>query len=186
MQQLADQANLVVFIVSGIALLVIALLFLSSYASLRELRRQMHAPIRKSVDVRRAAYRPATVLQVLDGETVAVSDSGRRVTLRLDSISCQHAGEDPDLSVRGGLIGLIGSRDIVYETHSTNGQGHVLATLFVVQQGSWINVNARLVKLGYARVKRVAWLHLSRERRDELDRMEHWAKSYGLGLWAAE
>jgi endonuclease YncB( thermonuclease family) len=47
-------------------------------------------------------------------------------------------------------------------------------------------VNARMVTLGHAWVMRNFNHHLSKERKDELYKLERWARSKKVGLWEFE
>ena len=57
--------------------------------------------------------------------------------------------------------------------------------MFGQKRGEWLNVNERMVVLGYAWMMRKFYIHLSRKRQITLNRMETWAKSKKVGLWKA-
>ena len=84
-----------------------------------------------------------------------------------------------------GLIKLIGGRRIRFQTHARDRYGRTVATLYVRRKdnGEWQNVNARMVTLGHAWVYGQHYADLPPERRNELNRLERWARSKRVGLW---
>jgi len=59
-----------------------------------------------------------------------------------------------------------------------------LATIYVQNRNSgWVNVNERMVTLGHVWVMRSFYDHLPKERQDQLNRLERWARSKKVGLW---
>ena len=86
-----------------------------------------------------------------------------------------------------GLIKLIGGRSIRFEDHGQDSHGRTLATIYVQDEnGIWTNVNTRMVTLGHAWVMRRFYKHLPQERRNELNRLERWAKTKKVGLWKSQ
>ncbi|MBX2986992.1 MAG: thermonuclease family protein [Bdellovibrionaceae bacterium] len=126
------------------------------------------------------------VREVLDGDTVIVSDSGYDIRIRLSSIDCPEDGQPWGDIAKAGLIKLIGGRRVRIETHGTDVYERTVATIFVQQDSKWINVNERMVMLGHAWVMRQYYGHLSKQRRIQLDRLERWAKTKRVGLWKTE
>jgi endonuclease YncB( thermonuclease family) len=125
------------------------------------------------------------VEQIIDGDTVIVSNTWNEINIRLDSIDCpeddQHWGD----TAKYGLIKLIGGREVRLEEHGLDYHGRTLATIYV-QHGAgleWMNVNERLVTLGHAWVMRRFYGHLPKDRQDKLNRLERWARSKKVGLW---
>ena len=130
-------------------------------------------------------FRAAKVRQIIDGDTVIVTVSGQAIHLRLSSIDApEHDQEWGDIA-KYGLIKLIGGRWIYFEHQGVDDYGRTLATVFVKRRGStqWINVNARMVTLGHAWVQRIHGRYLSGHQRDELYRLERWARRKKVGLW---
>ncbi len=125
------------------------------------------------------------VRHVIDGDTVIVRRGWGEVRIRLDGIDCPEDGQPwGDIATRG-LIKQIGGREVRVEEHGTDRYDRVLATLYVRDRdsGEWRNVNERMVMLGHAWVLR-GWLdHLPRSRREQLLRLEGWARRKGVGLW---
>ena len=130
----------------------------------------------------------AKVRRVIDGDTVIVWTPQRQLKVRLDAIDCPENGQHWGDIAKYGLIKMIGGRHVQLEHHGYDCYGRVLATIYVKKNGSeeWMNVNARMVTLGHAWVMRKYCDHLPRERRDELIRLERWARSRKVGLWKAE
>jgi endonuclease YncB( thermonuclease family) len=185
MQHLAGQYDLAI-LVSIAAAITILTLFLAAVRANRFSRRAPgQGPSRHGDGHPGGTYWPARVLEVIDGETLRVRDSGRMLTLRLGSITCPSQARYFSDIARGGLAELIDGRDIVYEAHSRDELGRIESTIFVLREGKWTNVNALMVRLGQAWVKRDADPRLSSARQDELARMERWAKSNRAGIWGA-
>lgn len=131
------------------------------------------------------ALQTAKVDHVIDGDTVIVSSSYQKFRIRLDSIDCPEDGQHWGDIAKYGLIKLVGGRDIRFEEHGQDKHGRTFATIYV-QDGfsdKWINVNARMVTLGHAWVMRRFYKHLTKERQNELNRLERWAKTKKVGLW---
>jgi endonuclease YncB( thermonuclease family) len=125
------------------------------------------------------------VEQIIDGDTVIVSNTWNEVKIRLDSIDCpeddQHWGD----TATYGLIKLIGGREVRIEEHGQDHYGRTLATIYVRQgaRAEWMNVNERMVTLGHAWVMRRFYGHLPNDRKSQLNRLERWARSKRVGLW---
>lgn len=128
-------------------------------------------------------YLRAKVECVIDGDTVIVSRSFRKIKIRLDSIDCPENGQHWGDIAKFGLIKLIGGRRVYLQEHGEDRYGRTVASIFVQQGSKWINVNERMVTLGHAWVMRRYYDHLSKERQDTLNRLERWAKTRKVGLW---
>ncbi len=133
-------------------------------------------------------YQTAKVEHVIDGDTVIVSQSLEELRIRLDAIDCPENGQHWGDIAKYGLIKLIGGREIQFEEHCVDQYGRTVATIYVHQgkDTGWINVNARMVTLGHAWVMRNFNRHLPKERQDELNKLERWARSKKVGLWDSE
>lgn len=129
----------------------------------------------------------AKVLNILDGDTVIVRRSWRRVKIRLDSIDCPEDGQDWGDIATYGLIKLIGGRVVNFEVHGLDSYGRTLATIYVrTESREWQNVNERMVTLGHAWVMRAFYDHLPPDRQAKLERLETWAQLKHIGLWSSE
>jgi micrococcal nuclease len=130
----------------------------------------------------------ARVMHVLDGDTLLVAIGPMEASVRLDSIDCPEAGQPWGNNARYGLTKLVGGRSITLEVHGRDPHGRTLATIYVRQaNGSeWLNVNERMVMLGHAWVMRMYYDHLPKERQNQLNRLEAWAKTKKVGLWKTE
>jgi micrococcal nuclease len=130
----------------------------------------------------------ATVISVIDGDTVIVSKGWQQITIRLDSIDCPEDGQHWGDIAAYGLIKLIGGQNIHLEEHGLDPHGRTLATIYVWHVGKeeWVNVNERMVTLGHAWVMRQFYDHLPRDRQNKLERLENWSRSKKAGLWRTE
>ncbi len=131
-------------------------------------------------------YKTAKVQNVLDGDTVIVTTGGQEITIRLAAIDCPENGQHWGDTAKYGLIKLIGGGRIIrFEEHDIDKYGRVVATVYVQPHGTreWMNVNARMVTLGHAWVYRLFYDRIPKQKRNELDRLEKWAKFNRVGLW---
>jgi micrococcal nuclease len=130
-------------------------------------------------------FQEAIVDRVIDGDTVIISKSYRKIRIRLDSIDCPEHGQHWGDTARFGLIKLIGGREVRLEEHGLDRYQRTLATIYVRHgsESKWINVNERMVTLGHAWVLRRFYKHLSKDRQVQLNRLEKWARSKKVGLW---
>lgn len=133
-------------------------------------------------------YSAAKVVRVIDGDTVEIILSRRRIRVRLDSIDCPENGQHWGDTAKFGLIKLIGGQTVSLEIHGLDIHGRTLATIYVSQNrgAKIVNVNERMVALGHAWVMRKYYNHLPQQRRDSLNRIEAWAKSKKVGLWKSQ
>ena len=127
----------------------------------------------------------AKVEEVINGDTLIVSSRCFRKKIRLDAIVCPEEGQEWSDNATRGLINLIEGRQIAYEAHDIDRYGRTVATLYVRDESGngWTDVNSHMVLLGHAWVMRGNTHHLSEGKRDELNRMERWARHRRLGLW---
>lgn len=133
-------------------------------------------------------FKKAKVHRVLDGDTVIVTTIWKKLTIRLDAIDCPEDDQPWGDTAKYGLIKMIGGRAIRLEIHDKDKYGRTVATIYVKSNDKpeWVNVNARMTMLGHAWVYRQFYVHLSKDRRDELNKLERWAKTKRVGLWRSE
>lgn len=138
-----------------------------------------------SADVPSDEFPQFKVQYVIDGDTVEVSHSWGSFRVRLKAIDCPEDGQPWGDTAKAGLIKLIGGRRVRLERHGIDIHGRTLATIYVLQRDSreWINVNERMVTLGHAWVARKYYAQLPDARKQQLDRLEAWARSRRVGLW---
>jgi endonuclease YncB( thermonuclease family) len=134
---------------------------------------------------RKQHYQTATVQHVIDGDTVIVATFWQEIRIRLASIDCPEGDQDWGDIAKYGLIKLIGGRKIFFEEHCQDQYGRTVATIYVQSddEAELMNVNARMVTLGHAWVRRDFDGNLSKERQDELYRLQRWARTKKVGLW---
>lgn len=128
----------------------------------------------------------ATVDYVQDGDSVIVSIGTKKTTVRLDSIDCPESDQPWGSTAHAGLIKLIGGRLVRLEEHGFDDHGRTLATLYFlrIDRAEWVNVNERMLLLGHAWVMNKYFDHLPKCRQDKLFRLQKWARSRKVGLWA--
>lgn len=122
---------------------------------------------------------------VVDGDTVKVSTSWQKITIRLDSIDCPEDGQEWGDKATWGLIKMIGGKHVHVEKHAIDHYGRTVATLYVYsdEDSKWLNVNENMVARGHAWVMRRYYKHLPKHRQTKLNDLERWAKSKPVGLW---
>jgi endonuclease YncB( thermonuclease family) len=125
------------------------------------------------------------VEHVIDGDTVMVASTWKTTKIRLDSIDCPEDGQPWGNIATAGLIKMIGGRWVRIEEHGEDHYGRLLATIYVedLNESEWINVNEKMVAKGHAWVMRKYYDHLPRRRKDNLNRLERWARTRKVGLW---
>ena len=135
-------------------------------------------------------FQKVKVEHIIDGDTVIVSTAWDKIKIRLDSIDCPEGDQHWGDIATFGLIKLIGGREVHIEDHGLDLDPYerTLATIYVKHgYGSeWINVNERMVTLGHAWVMRRFYKHLPKDRQDQLNRLERWARSKKVGLWKTQ
>jgi micrococcal nuclease len=176
---MVDQGTLTSLFVIGAAIAVAVMI--KQIVSVRNAQREHRA----SNAGQNGAYRPARVVHVIDGDTVIVSTFWRKLRIRLDSVDCPEQDQHWGDIARYGLIKLIEGHKILFEEHGQDRYGRTIATIYVQQntRTSWINVNAKMIALGHAWVMRNLNRHLSKNRQDELNNLENWARTKKVGLW---
>lgn len=130
-------------------------------------------------------YKKVRVHRILDGDTVIVKTKWRKLIIRLDAIDCPEGDQYWGDNAKYGLIKLIGGRNILLEIHDKDRYKRIVATVYVDQQdeNGLLNVNNKMVMLGHAWVYRQYYNHLPSYRRQELDRIEKWARKNNIGMW---
>lgn len=130
----------------------------------------------------------ARVKWVIDGDTVVVTQGWKETVIRLDSIDCPEDNQRWGDIAKYGLIKLISQKNIRLEIHGADHHGRTLATIHLWNEYKyeWLNINERMVTLGHAWVMRRYYDHLPRERQEKLNRLERWAQSKKVGLWAED
>ena len=125
------------------------------------------------------------VERVIDGDTVIVSSFRQKLTVRLSSIDCPEDGQEWGNIATAGLIKMIGGQHVHVEIHDSDHYERTIATLYVfgARDSKWTNVNERMVTLGHAWVMRKYYDHLPKQRQNQLNKLERWAKSKRVGLW---
>jgi len=97
---------------------------------------------------------PSVIVQnIIDGDTVDIICNEERERISLDAIVCTKDGQEWGHIATMGLIQLIGgSKKVKLKRHGTDIYGRTIGTLFVYvpEKKSWLNVNERMVILGYA------------------------------------
>ena len=68
---------------------------------------------------------------VIDGDTVIVLKSWRKMHIRLDAIDCPEDGQPWGDTAKFGLIKLIGGREVLLEEHGVDRHNRTLATIYV-------------------------------------------------------
>lgn len=146
--------------------------------------REIVPPVGRDDSLAEPSVQTVRVVNVIDGDTAIVANGWRKFRVRLDGIDCPEDGQPWGGTARAGLIKLIGGRRVRLESHGVDDYGRVIGTLYAWHRGKgWVNVNARMVTLGHAWVLRRYVSHLTIARREELFRVERWARSKRVGLW---
>lgn len=181
----------------GILLFVvflIALVIAFSFKSDEDIKSESEEHIDKEVTYKKESIsgRKNHVIKkvhyVIDGDTIIVGDAWNKFKVRLYAIDCPEDGQPWGDTAKFGLIRLIGGRKIRIESHGYDKYERMLATVYVKNNSDneWINVNAKMVVCGHAWVMRRFYKHLPKDRQNDLNSKESWAKSKKVGLWKTE
>jgi len=130
------------------------------------------------------ASEPVRVVRVLDGDTVDVLTQGQKtLRIRLANIDAPERGQPYGNVARQALATLIHGRTVTLDRTSVDHYGRTIGLIHVADPGCKaapcpaINVNARLVKQGYA------WVYTQYNKDAELPALEQAARAGRLGLW---
>lgn len=123
------------------------------------------------------------VIEVFDGDTIRIKDilssRGGEVTVDLQEIdapeldSKQPFAEESKRALSQKLLGKI----VEVESSWSEPRGHMIATVYLRKRGQKENVNAWMLKEGWAWQKRYFWT-------DEFAAIEESARKQHVGLWA--
>jgi len=123
-------------------------------------------------------YLPATLLKVVDGDTIKVRLEGGPITVRLHGIDAPEANQALGQAATKALRARVEGESLEIEPIGQNdGFGRMVAKVFI--RGD--DINARMVESGYAWAYR---RYLRREPGDKLYcHLEAEARAAGRGLW---
>lgn len=99
----------------------------------------------------------SNVIEVYDGDTIRLANGMEVRYLNLDTPETHHPEKPVEyFGVKASKFNqqLVGDKKVKleYDVQKKDQYGRVLAYVYVKQDGEWINVNAELLKEGYARV----------------------------------
>lgn len=105
-----------------------------------------------------AATMHATVVQVIEGDTLVVQSAGkdkpgRPVTVRLAGIDAPEICQDGGIEARDALAAIVRGQALVLRTSGRDASGATLATVRIGE----VTVNERMVAEGQAWALRVKW-----------------------------
>ncbi|AEJ18730.1 thermonuclease family protein [Gracilinema caldarium] len=161
------------------------------YSGGRELYRLNNPPLRSSRDAQLSRMIPATVLEVVDGDTIKVRIPAPRPIQLKAQETIRFLGIDaPETKTSPRPAGYYGEEAKVYVTRLLSGKpvllafdwdlrdkyGRLLAYIYI-QDGTCVNLH--LVEQGYA----FAYVHFPFQFMDEFTRAQAAAKQKRRGLW---
>jgi endonuclease YncB( thermonuclease family) len=123
---------------------------------------------------------------IKDGDTFDGRYGRVNLTIRLMGIDCPEDGQPWGDIATFGLVKMIGGTDIKLKHYGMDVYGRTLATVYIWDKNKkvWINVCERMVMLGHAWVAQHFPSTLPKRQQANLKRVEQWAKSKKIGLWA--
>lgn len=125
----------------------------------------------------------AKVLFVVDGDTFDVDMGGYLERIRLRVIDAPEKGQPHYAHSRHWLRYFVG-RSVYLKSKGRDGYERLLATVYVKIGTRMVNVNALMVKHGFAWVS-LTYLHeLDAETKRKLIALQQEARLKGYGLWA--
>lgn len=119
---------------------------------------------------------PATVIRVIDGDTVVVITAQKKKTrIRLIDIDAPELGQPFAMKSRQHLSSLIANKKVIIQESGKDTYNRKLATIFYCED----NINELMVKEGYA----WAYRYNNIASNPEMVKFEMQAKQMKLGLW---
>jgi endonuclease YncB( thermonuclease family) len=117
----------------------------------------------------------ASVVAVIDGDSIRVMHGGRAEDIRLNGIDCPEEGQDYFVRAKQAMSELVFGKDVTLQTYSKDKDGRTIADVFL-PDGT--DVNHQLVKDGWC------WWYPKYAPHDaELERLESEARDAKKGLW---
>lgn len=114
------------------------------------------------------------VVKIADGDTLTMLIDGRQERIRLSDIDTPERKQPYGTRAKQALANLTFGKTISVETTKRDRYGRVIGRVTV----DGVDVNAELVRLGYA------WVYRKYSNDAELLRLEQTARNERLGLWA--
>ena len=121
-----------------------------------------------------AATLEGRVVKIADGDTLTMLVDGRQERIRLSDIDTPERKQPFGMRAKQALAEMTFGKTISVFTTTRDRYGRVIGHITV----EGIDVNAELVRLGYA------WVYRRYSNDAELLRLEATARTKGLGLWA--
>ena len=119
---------------------------------------------------------PATVIRVIDGDTVVViTEQKKKIRIRLIDIDAPELGQPFAKKSRQHLSSLIANKQVIIQESGKDTFNRKLATIFYCED----NINELMVKKGYA----WAYRYNKIASNPEMVKFERQAKQKKLGLW---
>ena len=119
---------------------------------------------------------PATILRIIDGDTLIATLNNTPTRVRLANIDAPELTQPGGPASRDYLVSLITSRTITIHSHGRDRYGRTLATLFAGD----CNINLAMVRAGYA------WRYRYARKSGPIADAEALARAEGRGLWATD
>lgn len=114
------------------------------------------------------------VVKIADGDTLTMVIDDRQEKIRLSEIDTPERKQPFGMRAKQALAEMTFGKTITVETSTRDRYGRVIGHVVVAD----LDVNAELVRLGYA------WVYRRYSDDPELIRLEQIARAEGLGLWA--
>ncbi|MFV1980277.1 MAG: thermonuclease family protein [Rhodothermia bacterium] len=114
------------------------------------------------------------VVKIADGDTLTMLVDGQRERIRLSDIDTPERKQPFGMRAKQALAEMTFGKTISVSTTTRDRYGRVIGQITV----DGVDVNAELVRLGYA------WVYRRYSNDAELLRLEKTARAEGLGLWA--
>jgi endonuclease YncB( thermonuclease family) len=121
-----------------------------------------------------AATLVGRVVKIADGDTLTIVIAGQQEKIRLSDIDTPERRQPFGTRAKQALSELTFGKTITVSTTTRDRYGRVIGQI----TADGVDVNAELVRLGYA------WVYRRYSDDAELIHLEELARSEGLGLWA--
>jgi len=94
-------------------------------------------------------YESGRVKKVYDGDSFQLSDGS---SVRLFGINTPEKGEPGSDEAKETLSGIIGNKDVYFETHKIDGYHRKVASVYIMRDGEMVDASELMVKIGKAHV----------------------------------
>ena len=122
----------------------------------------------------------ATVIKVVDGDTIWVKSENKRIKIRLSYIDAPELKQIYGIRSKDFLTNLILDKNVHINTNKRDRYNRHLGEVYIHNKKQSVFVNAKMIKSGNA------WVYKIYRNNQYLSNLENYAKNNKNGLWNEE